>query len=66
MATVPRSSILAYFHDPDEITVNGATLPVFDYHEHECILDPATMTGIVYERVEGCRQRQGLLQGAPI
>lgn len=51
-AIVPRSSILAYFMDPDTLQIGGKTYPVDGYHEHECIIDPTACERISYERVE--------------
>jgi hypothetical protein len=50
-ATVSRTSILAYFHDPEELEIDGRMYPVEGYHEHECIIDPTTIQHITYERV---------------
>jgi hypothetical protein len=38
--------------DPDEI--DG--YEVEGYHEHECIIDPSTITRITYERVESSKR----------
>jgi hypothetical protein len=51
-ATVARSAILAYFMDPEEVTIDGKTYPVEGYREHECIVEPTTVQRLTCERVE--------------
>jgi hypothetical protein len=51
-ADVLRTSILAYFHDPDSVEIDGRALKFHGYHEHECIVDPSTITHVTFERLE--------------
>jgi hypothetical protein len=50
-ALVQRSAVLAYFHDPETVEVNGHSYDVHGYHEHECIIDPAAVNRVKYEHV---------------
>jgi hypothetical protein len=52
VAMVPRVAVLAYFQDEDEIEIKGHRFPVDGFHEHECIIDPADVQQMTYERVE--------------
>ena len=58
-AMVPRDKVLAYFQDPEEVEFAGRRFPVSDgYHEHECIVDPATLTAFACERIDTADDRE--------
>ena len=59
-ATVPRSKILAYFHDDDAELRRRFRLEPCQaneglYHEHECIIDSSVIAAISYERFSAGR-----------
>ena len=50
-ATVARSAILAYFHDPETVTLDGRSYNFEGYHVHECIVDPVAVRRVVIESI---------------
>jgi hypothetical protein len=52
IAAVPRSSVLAYFHEEQGVEIGGRSFEVEGYHENECIIDPSTLEKIDYERID--------------
>ncbi len=50
-ATVSRAAILAYFQDPEYTDFDGVRVRMEGFHEHECIIDPAEVTRVMYADV---------------